>query len=38
MPTTLLVDGAGCEIASLAGPAEWGSPDALALVQAAIGK
>lgn len=38
MPTTLLVDGAGCEIASLSGPAEWGSPDALALVQAAIGK
>jgi thiol-disulfide isomerase/thioredoxin len=38
MPTTLLVDGAGCEIASLAGPAEWGSADALALVRAAIGK
>jgi thiol-disulfide isomerase/thioredoxin len=38
MPTTLLVDGAGCEIASLAGPAEWGSGDALALVQAAIGR
>ena len=38
MPTTLLVDGAGCEIASLAGPAEWGGADALALVQAAIGK
>jgi thiol-disulfide isomerase/thioredoxin len=38
MPTTLLVDGAGCEIASLAGPAEWGSADALALVRATIGK
>jgi thiol-disulfide isomerase/thioredoxin len=38
MPTSILVDGAGCEIASLAGPAEWASPDALALVQAALQK
>jgi thiol-disulfide isomerase/thioredoxin len=38
MPTSLLVDGAGCEIASLAGPAEWASDDALALVQAALQK
>jgi thiol-disulfide isomerase/thioredoxin len=38
MPTSLLVDGAGCEIASLSGPAEWGSPDAVALVQAALQK
>jgi thiol-disulfide isomerase/thioredoxin len=37
MPTTLLVDAAGCEIASLAGPAEWASEDAIRLVQAAIG-
>ncbi|MEZ5787782.1 MAG: TlpA disulfide reductase family protein [Xanthobacteraceae bacterium] len=36
MPTTLLVDTNGCEIASLAGPAEWASPDALALVKAAL--
>jgi thiol-disulfide isomerase/thioredoxin len=36
MPTTLLIDPAGCEIASLAGPAEWASPDALALVRAVI--
>jgi thiol-disulfide isomerase/thioredoxin len=36
MPTTLLVDAAGCEIASLAGPAEWASDDALKLVQAAL--
>ena len=36
MPTTLLVDGAGCEIASLAGPAEWSSDDALKLIQAAV--
>ena len=37
MPTTVLVDPAGCEIASLAGPAEWAGPDALRLVRAAIG-
>ena len=37
MPTTLLVDPAGCEIASLAGPAEWASPDAIKLIQAIIG-
>jgi thiol-disulfide isomerase/thioredoxin len=36
MPTTLLVDAAGCELASLAGPAEWASADALALIRAAI--
>jgi thiol-disulfide isomerase/thioredoxin len=37
MPTTLLIDPAGCEIGSLAGPAEWASEDALKLVQAALG-
>ncbi len=36
MPTTLLLDPAGCEIASLAGPAEWDSDDALKLVRAAL--
>jgi thiol-disulfide isomerase/thioredoxin len=36
MPTTLIVDRAGCEVASLAGPAEWASADGLALVQAAL--
>ena len=36
MPTTLLVDAAGCEIASIAGPAEWASEDALRLVRAAL--
>jgi thiol-disulfide isomerase/thioredoxin len=36
MPTTLLIDRHGCEIATLAGPAEWASDDAIALVQAAI--
>jgi thiol-disulfide isomerase/thioredoxin len=37
MPTTLLVDQRGCEIGTLAGPAEWASEDALKLVRAAIG-
>jgi thiol-disulfide isomerase/thioredoxin len=36
MPTTLLVDPAGCEIGTLAGPAEWASADGLALVSAAL--
>jgi thiol-disulfide isomerase/thioredoxin len=36
MPTTLLLDPAGCEIGSLAGPAEWASEDALKLVRAAL--
>jgi thiol-disulfide isomerase/thioredoxin len=38
MPTTLLVDPAGCDLATLAGPAEWASEDAVRLVAAAIGK
>jgi thiol-disulfide isomerase/thioredoxin len=38
MPTTLLIDPAGCEIATLAGPAEWASDDAVKLVQAALGR
>jgi thiol-disulfide isomerase/thioredoxin len=38
MPTSLLFDGSGCEIAYLAGPAEWSSDDALALVKAAMQK
>ncbi len=36
MPTSVLIDAKGCEIASLAGPAEWASDDALKLVRAAI--
>jgi thiol-disulfide isomerase/thioredoxin len=35
MPTTLLIDPQGCEIANLAGPAEWASDDGLKLVEAA---
>jgi thiol-disulfide isomerase/thioredoxin len=35
MPTSVLVDGQGCEIATIAGPAEWDSDDAIKLVTAA---
>jgi thiol-disulfide isomerase/thioredoxin len=38
MPTTLLVDPNGCEIASLSGPAEWASDDGVKLVRAALGR
>lgn len=38
MPTTLLIDPQGCEIGTIAGPAEWASDDAIKLIQAAIGK
>ena len=37
MPTTLLVDPHGCEIGTIAGPAEWASDDAVKLIQAALG-
>jgi len=36
MPTSVLVDGQGCEIGTIAGPAEWASDDALALIKAAV--
>jgi thiol-disulfide isomerase/thioredoxin len=36
MPTTLLIDPAGCEIGTMAGPAEWASTEAVALVSAAL--
>ena len=38
MPTTMLVDPQGCEIGTIAGPAEWASKDALVLIKAALGK
>ncbi|WP_460451919.1 thiol:disulfide interchange protein TlpA [Alsobacter sp. SYSU BS001988] len=38
MPTTLIVDPKGCELASIAGPAEWSSEDALTLLKAAARK
>jgi thiol-disulfide isomerase/thioredoxin len=37
MPTTMLVDRQGCELGTVAGPAEWASDDAVKLIQAAIG-
>jgi thiol-disulfide isomerase/thioredoxin len=36
MPTTLMVDAAGCEIGDMAGPARWASDDGVKLVSAAI--
>src|ERR1700744_3291543 len=35
MPTSVLIDGQGCEIATIAGPAEWDSDDAVKLINAA---
>lgn len=36
MPTSILIDAKGCEIANIAGPAEWASDDAIKLVKAAV--
>jgi len=36
MPTSVLVDTKGCEIANIAGPAEWASDDAITLLKAAV--
>src|SRR5262245_19762977 len=38
MPTTILVDPVGCEIGTIAAPAEWESEDAVKLVHAALGQ
>jgi thiol-disulfide isomerase/thioredoxin len=38
LPTSLLIDANGCEIGYLAGPADWASADAMALVQAALAR
>ncbi|GJD50108.1 Thiol:disulfide interchange protein TlpA [Methylobacterium crusticola] len=38
LPTTFLIDPAGCGIGVMKGPAEWASEDALALVRAALGR
>jgi thiol-disulfide isomerase/thioredoxin len=37
MPTTLIIDGSGCEIGEMAGPAEWASADGIKLVGAVLG-
>jgi thiol-disulfide isomerase/thioredoxin len=36
MPTSVLVDAQGCEIGTIAGPAEWNSDDAVKLIKAAV--
>jgi thiol-disulfide isomerase/thioredoxin len=38
LPTTVLIDGTGCELGTLPGPAEWASDDAIKLIAAALGK
>jgi len=38
MPTSVLVDGQGCEIATIAGPTEWDSDDAVKLITAAAAR
>jgi hypothetical protein len=35
LPTTILVDGKGCRLGVVEGPAEWDSNDARALIEAA---
>ena len=35
---TLLVDPDGCEIGTIAGPAEWASDDAIKMIKAALGQ
>ncbi|MDX8523094.1 TlpA disulfide reductase family protein [Mesorhizobium sp. MSK_1335] len=37
LPVTMLIDADGCLIAHMNGPAEWSSPDAKRLVEAALG-
>ena len=36
MPTSVLIDTRGCEIATIAGPAAWASDDGLTLITAAV--
>ncbi|MBX6328710.1 MAG: TlpA family protein disulfide reductase [Pseudolabrys sp.] len=38
MPTTVLIDARGCEIGSIAGPADWSSDDAAKLIGAVLGR
>ena len=37
LPTSVLIDGKGCRLGVVAGPAEWDSEDAKALIRAAAG-
>ena len=36
LPVTILLDGSGCHLGHMAGPAEWDSDDAKALISAAV--
>ena len=38
MPTTMLIDRHGCELGTIADPAEWASDDAVTLIKAALGQ
>ena len=38
MPTTVIVDPSGCEIGTMAGPAEWASDDGVKLVSAVLAR
>jgi thiol-disulfide isomerase/thioredoxin len=38
LPVTLLLDKSGCQLGHMAGPAEWDSDDAKALIRAALGE
>ena len=38
MPTTVIADPSGCEIGTMAGPAEWASDDGVKLVSAALAR
>jgi thiol-disulfide isomerase/thioredoxin len=38
LPTSLLIDKAGCTLGTIAGPADWASPDAIHLVDAMVSR
>ncbi|MGI9401644.1 MAG: thiol:disulfide interchange protein TlpA [Rhizobiaceae bacterium] len=38
MPVTILVDGEGCALGAMNGPADWASEDAKAMIRAVLGK
>ncbi|MHB0950589.1 MAG: thiol:disulfide interchange protein TlpA [Allorhizobium sp.] len=38
LPVTLLIDGKGCLLGAMNGPAAWDSKDAMALIKAAVGR
>jgi len=37
LPTSVIIDKQGCRLGAMAGPAEWSSDDAKALIKAAMG-